>query len=279
MDNSEFRKKIKNPADAVEVGFKESFSAFKTKNPSDDKFEEPANRLKAFFYERNKGPGIWKLSHYFDIYDRHFRKFCGREVHILEIGIYSGGSLDMWKDYFGPKCHIYGVDISPRCKSHERQGVKVFIGDQSDPVFWADFRKQVPRIDIVVDDGSHAAYDQVISIEQLLPHVSPGGVYLVEDLTGSEEIMNSGASYIHGLAHRLNGRAGGVRNDNDPKRLLTINTNALQRAVGSIHLYPFVAVIERNATDVTEIISSRQGTVWEPPEFWQAAWKASKKED
>ena len=36
-----------------------------------------------------------------------FEKFKGREVHVVEIGIYRGGSLDMWKEYFAPKARIY----------------------------------------------------------------------------------------------------------------------------------------------------------------------------
>jgi hypothetical protein len=59
------------------------------------------NPLRRFFEAHKRGHGIWKWNHYFEIYHRHFSKFRGREVHILEIGIYSGGSLEMWKDYFG----------------------------------------------------------------------------------------------------------------------------------------------------------------------------------
>ena len=39
--------------------------------------------------------------------------FAGAEVTVLEVGIYSGGSLLMWRDYFGADCTIYGVDIQP----------------------------------------------------------------------------------------------------------------------------------------------------------------------
>ena len=44
---------------------------------------------------------VWKWKHYCDVYHRHFSKFVGREVHVLEVGIYSGGSLQMWREYFG----------------------------------------------------------------------------------------------------------------------------------------------------------------------------------
>ncbi len=56
-----------------------------------------SNSLREFFDRNTQGPGIWKWNHYFDIYDRHFRQFRGQEVHVLEIGVYSGGSLNMWQ--------------------------------------------------------------------------------------------------------------------------------------------------------------------------------------
>ena len=64
------------------------------------------NPLESYFDAHTTGPGIWKWRHYFDIYHRHFSKFVGKEVHILEIGIFSGGSLGMWKEYFGPQCRV-----------------------------------------------------------------------------------------------------------------------------------------------------------------------------
>src|SRR5437016_1539396 len=63
------------------------------------------NALRTFFNNYEEGPGIWKWDHYFDIYDRHFAKFRGHDSYLLEIGVYSGGSLKMWRDYLGPKAH------------------------------------------------------------------------------------------------------------------------------------------------------------------------------
>src|SRR4051794_15999110 len=59
--------------------------------------------IEEYWDAHTDGPGIWKFRHYFEIYHRHFSKFIGTEVHVAEIGVYSGGSLNMWKEYFGPK--------------------------------------------------------------------------------------------------------------------------------------------------------------------------------
>ncbi len=82
-------------------------------------FPAQTNSLFKYFSEHKEGRGIWKYNHYFESYERHFAKFRGKEVHILEIGVFSGGSLEMWQNYFGPSCKIYGVDIEPRCKVSE----------------------------------------------------------------------------------------------------------------------------------------------------------------
>src|ERR1700730_8454263 len=97
---------------------------------------EQSNQLRLFFDGRKEGLGIWKWHHYFDIYERHFKRFRGCDVRVLEIGIFSGGSLEMWREYFGPRSQIYGIDIEPGCKTYENEFIKVFIGDQSSRDFW-----------------------------------------------------------------------------------------------------------------------------------------------
>jgi len=120
---------------------------------------------------------------------------------VLEIGIYSGGSLLMWKEYFGENAKIYGVDIHESCRAFEDERTKVFIGDQADRSFWADVKKTAPFIDIVIDDGGHLPEQQLVTLEELLPHVRPGGVYFCEDIHHN---FNDFAAYIQGLSDNLN---------------------------------------------------------------------------
>jgi hypothetical protein len=131
------------------------------------------NPLEQFFDSHTEGQGIWKWRHYFEIYHRHFSRFVGKEVHVLEIGVYSGGSLAMWKHYCGPQSKIYGVDIEAACKAYEDAQVKILIGDQADPSFWKKVIREVPQLDIVIDDGGHQAHQQIATMEALLPHLSP----------------------------------------------------------------------------------------------------------
>ena len=219
------------------------------------------NPIREFFNARQQGAGIWKWDHYFDVYHRHFNRFRGQEVHILEIGIYSGGSLELWREYFGPAAHIYGVDIEPACKAYEAANVKVFIGDQQDRGFWREFRHAVPSLDIVIDDGGHQARQQIVSVEELLPHLRPGGVYLCEDV---QRECNAFAVYAQGMADMLNSSEQFVKNLTDPERRIVSKPTPFQSNVASVAFYPFVAVIERRAAPLAEFRAPKHGTEWEP---------------
>jgi cephalosporin hydroxylase len=130
----------------------------------------------------NQGKVIHKWEHYFPIYERHFAPWRGRTLTFLEIGVARGGSLQMWRRYFGPLATIVGIDIDPRCKAHGEDGVHVRIGDQSDPKFLAEVTSEFGVPDVVLDDGSHQAAHLLATFDALYPSLPKNGVYMVEDL-------------------------------------------------------------------------------------------------
>jgi hypothetical protein len=211
-----------------------------------------ANPLRDFFDARRAGPGIWKWKHYFDLYHRHLARFVGRQPHVMEIGVYSGGSLDMWRAYFGAGCRIYGVDVQAACKAYEREDTTIFIGDQADREFWRSL--QLPALDVLIDDGGHRPEQQIATLEEMLPRLRPGGVFLCEDIHGTH---NGFGAYLEGLLKDLNGiRWSGAGTPVQP--------SALQAAIQSIHFYPYVVVIEKAGAPVTELDAPRHGTEWQP---------------
>src|SRR5262245_19556515 len=76
---------------------------------------DPENPLWRYFQAHTEWRGLHKWIHYFEIYHRHLAKFVGKEVRVVEVGIQSGGSLEMWMDYFGAGCRITGIDIDAEC--------------------------------------------------------------------------------------------------------------------------------------------------------------------
>ncbi len=197
---------------------------------------------------------IWKWDHYFDVYHRHFGKFVGRDVNVLEIGVYSGGSLEMWKAYFGPRCRIYGVDIEESCKCYEDDATEIVIGDQADRDFWKTFRERVPVVDILVDDGGHQKEQQIVTLEEMLPHLQPGGVYVCEDVHGEH---NGFSGYMQGLVSNLN-----VYKASGEKRI--VHATGFQSSIHSVHFYPYVTVIEKADRPVKQFLSLKHGTQWQP---------------
>jgi hypothetical protein len=96
---------------------------------------DPTQPLYRYFLDRRSGLSMHKWHHYFDIYERHFAPFRGRGISMIEIGVHRGGSLRMWRDYFGPGCRIADIDIDPACAAVADEDISIFIGDQADPKF------------------------------------------------------------------------------------------------------------------------------------------------
>jgi SAM-dependent methyltransferase len=134
------------------------------------------------YFLNNGEKRLHKWLHYFDIYERHFERFRDRAPTILEIGVFGGGSLQMWKAYFGHGARVVGIDINPACKVHEEAGIEIFIGSQDDPALIDQILDRYDAFDIVIDDGSHIMRHVMKSFELLYDKVAPHGVYLVEDL-------------------------------------------------------------------------------------------------
>jgi hypothetical protein len=133
------------------------------------------------YFLNNAHKRCFKWIHYFEIYERHFERFRGTSPVVMEIGVRGGGSVEMWKDYFGEGSRIVGVDIDPVCKEHQRDGIEIFIGSQSDPATIETVFASYPKIDIVIDDGSHIMKDMIATFDMVYHRLAPNGVYLLED--------------------------------------------------------------------------------------------------
>jgi len=154
----------------------------------------PKNYLESYFINNEKRK-IHKWFHYLEIYEAHFSKFRDTPVNILEIGIDNGGSLQMWKDYFGKNCKIYGIDILEKCKEYEDDQINIIIGSQEDRNFWKTVKDTCPKFDIIIDDGGHTMNQQVITYEEMFPFLNDNGVYLCEDVHTSYWPGEYGGSY------------------------------------------------------------------------------------
>ena len=143
--------------------------------------ELPDNELFSIF---SADTNVHKWHHYFDIYMRHFNQYRSAPIRMLEIGVFRGGSLRMWKQFFHPDSTIVGIDIDKSCQAHEiaDQNVYVRIGSQADPNFLAEVVGEFGPFDIILDDGSHKTHHQIVSFGALFRSaLKDGGCYMVED--------------------------------------------------------------------------------------------------
>ena len=193
----------------------------------------------------NRGKVIHKWEHYFPVYERHFEPWRGRALTFFEIGVARGGSLPMWRRYFGPLATVVGLDIDPRCKDHEDDGVFVRIGDQSDPAFLESLIAEFGPPDIVLDDGSHRMDDISASFDHLYPKLSKNGVYMVEDLhTAYWPDFGGGLNETGNFINRAKTLIDKLNADHSRGAVIS---DAFTRETFSISFYDSMAVFEKGA--------------------------------
>jgi len=128
---------------------------------------------------------------YARIYDR---LLAGRRLslrRLLEIGLCRGlaersqpeiPSVALWQSYF-PFCQVIGVDLVDFSRFDDER-FKSFVCDQSkvEDLRAVAARLEPGSIDVIVDDGSHASYDQQLTLREFFPLLADGGWYFIEDL-------------------------------------------------------------------------------------------------
>ena len=138
-----------------------------------------------------------KFKNYFPIYEKIFSKYRGKKITFVEIGVLSGGSLCMWRNYFGKEARIIGVELNPEAKKLEKEGFEIFIGNQSDENFWKDFFKEVGEVDIILDDGGHTNFQQIVTCCSSIPFVKDNGVMVVEDVFHSYGVSYGATGFFN----------------------------------------------------------------------------------
>ena len=129
----------------------------------------------------NTGCYSVKMNHYFSIYSELLREFRGKKCTLVEVGVLDGGSLHAWRKYLGKNAEIIGIDLNPNAKRFEKEGFRIFIGDQSDVNFWNYFYSKINSIDVLIDDGGHASHQQITTLICALNNISKKALIIVED--------------------------------------------------------------------------------------------------
>ena len=132
----------------------------------------------AKFYKTDKSSDFHD---YCKKYEKYLPFNRSDNLNILEIGVFRGGSLNTWSDYYF-NSNILGIDIDQNCKVFEKgEKIKVEIGSQFDEKFLNYIVNQYGPFDLIIDDGSHNNQHVIFSFEKLFSAINPNGVYIVED--------------------------------------------------------------------------------------------------
>lgn len=135
-----------------------------------------------FRFHDGKVADKWSL--YLDEYAKLFEHLRAAPIRVLEIGVQNGGSLEVWAKYFDKAVSIVGCDIDPASATlrFSDPRIHVVIGDTGTPAVAQALSALGTSFDIVIDDGSHKSGDIIRSFARYFGRVSPGGMYIAEDL-------------------------------------------------------------------------------------------------
>lgn len=123
-----------------------------------------------------------KYDNYFIIYEELLKKYVGCEITIVEVGILNGGSLFMWRKFFGPKARIIGIDLNPDACEWKEHGFEIYIGDQASDAFWTQLFYKIGKVDVLIDDGGHTNKQQIVTTHNAIQNINDGGILIIEDI-------------------------------------------------------------------------------------------------
>jgi hypothetical protein len=118
---------------------------------------------------------------YLSIYEKYFEQYRDSLENFLEIGLWEGESIRMWREYF-TSGNLVGADILDL--THVAlPNTQIHICDQSDRGQLEDLAsKTFSSYDIIIDDGGHMMHQQQITLATMFKYLKPGGVFVIEDL-------------------------------------------------------------------------------------------------
>jgi hypothetical protein len=103
----------------------------------------------------------------------------GRDIGFLELGVCRGGSVPMWKGFFGSGARRIFVAIDRFCRALELPGTRIEVGDQADPELLNRVGQEDGPFDLIVEDGGHQMHQQITSFRHLWPWLADRGLHIV----------------------------------------------------------------------------------------------------
>ncbi len=162
----------------------------------------------------DKGALRWPHHGYTFTYEMLFQHLRDKPISVLELGLaktsqdYRGRSelrtkavspsVEMWQRYF-PKSHVTGFDLSD-FSSQESERFSFIKGDLGKASDYDVIISLNRKFEIIVDDGSHASFHQMLAFSKLFPLLNDGGFYIIEDLISQPKTIEEAKPTSHTMA-------------------------------------------------------------------------------
>jgi hypothetical protein len=180
-------------------------------------------------------------------YDYLVRSYRDKPIRLLEIGIFKGESLKIWREVFPLAEVIVGVDIDSKCKQYEDSAKHIYveIANATLPETVTTLNEKYGPFDVIIDDGSHRNCDVIQSFELLFPLLSDKGLYIIEDTICYKSSSYINSAYPHHLNYfykfvpflnqwRFDGDTGVRDHCIDPFKIQKKTTNVFEQSIDKI---------------------------------------------
>jgi spermidine synthase len=127
------------------------------------------------------------LHSYVDVYEKLFKSIRLTATRVMEIGVFDGGSIDMWSKYF-LHAEIHGVDIDLRRNKYSFTDPRIML--HSENAYSSSFVNTFEHgsFDVIIDDGPHTL-ESMIQFVQLYPKLlKQNGLLIIEDVQSADWI-------------------------------------------------------------------------------------------
>lgn len=225
----------------------------KTKNFSGGDFGE--------LLSNHSGRRISKWIHFINIYEellapyKNAQSDSSNPLRLLEIGVAKGGSLEIWKKYFGENALIYGIDIDEKCREITIPGVHIRIGSQVDEKFLDSIIAELGSPQIIIDDGSHHSDHLSLTLQMLWPQLQDGGIYIIED-THTSYWKDHGGGYLKSqtIIEFVKDAVDTIHHSYTRKQMPS-RTEFLKDSLSSITFYDSIIVLRKSKTSRPQRVS------------------------
>lgn len=112
-----------------------------------------------------------------NFYNELFLKVKDFPINFLEIGVYRGGSVKLWKDYLHIDSKIHAADVN---YFEHLSGTHSIIGDMYSDEQVSKFSDEY--FDLIIDDGPHTFESFVLLMQKYFSKIKKGGTLIIEDI-------------------------------------------------------------------------------------------------